>query len=54
MMTPAETTRQLPWATSDTSEVNEDALKALETYKKRDPSKGSPRYVDSPASLSPP
>ncbi|KAJ7621116.1 putative ubiquitin-like modifier [Roridomyces roridus] len=41
---PSETARQLPWATPESSDVNEDALKALETYKKRDPSKVVVRF----------
>jgi ubiquitin-like protein ATG12 len=37
------TARPLPsWAAPDSSEINPEALAALETYKKRDPSKGRP------------
>lgn len=38
---PDAPTRSLPsWAAADHSESFEEALKALETYKKKDPSKG--------------
>jgi hypothetical protein len=39
----APTLRPLPsWTGSDHSESFEEALKALESYKKKDPSKGKP------------
>ncbi|KAJ7139023.1 ubiquitin-like autophagy protein Apg12-domain-containing protein [Mycena epipterygia] len=39
------TARPLPsWATPESAEINEEALAALETYKKRDPSKVVVRF----------
>ncbi|KAJ7262948.1 APG12-domain-containing protein [Mycena rebaudengoi] len=39
------TARALPsWATPETADINEEALKALENYKKRDPSKVVVRF----------
>ena len=37
--------RSLPsWATHEATDNIDDALKALETYKKKDPSKGTPPH----------